>query len=511
MTVRPRVVAPGRDLATGALVRPAGDSAPVGEHAVVIGASVAGLLAARVLSDFFERVTVLERDTLPAGLTDRRAIPQGRHAHALQFAGQNALERLLPGYQDEAVTAGAPPRAEASALRWGVGGHLLRPVDVGTKAVFSSRPLLEGLVRRRVKALSNVSLRDRCDVLGLLHDNGRVRGVRACDRAPGSDEQELHADVVVAASGRGSKVPGWLQSMGYEPPAEQRVQVDIMYASRHLALRPGALGGDLIVLNGPKPGLPRGMALFAEEDDRWLFTLYGYGTEHHPPTDDDAFNAFAATVADADVLSVIAQAEPLDAITTHAYPAGVRRRYERMRRFPEELLVIGDAICSFNPIYGQGMTVAALQAEVLWRCLQDGGDRLTRRYFKAATRPVEEAWKVSTGADLALPEVPARAPLPDRIVGRYLKRLISAAEHDDQLATAFIKVLGMLEPPPSLMRPPIVARVLRESLRRRRRETKRSAKLSTADDAAPAPLERPTRPAGTTTSDEPALTRPSPR
>lgn len=448
-------------------MRPAGHSAPIGNHAIVIGASVAGLLAARVLSDFFERVTVLERDTLPAGLTDRRAVPQGRHAHALQFAGQEALERLLPGHQDEAIAAGAPPRVGASATRWNVGGHHLRPKDFGVNGVASSRPLLEGLVRRRIDALSNVSIHDRCNVLGLLGDSAHVSGVRALDRAPGSDERAVRADLVVAASGRGSKVPAWLQSMGYEPPAEQRVQVNIMYASRHLRLKPGALGSDLLVTSSPKPGRPRGMALFAEEDDRWLLTLNGYGTEHHPPTDDEAFNAFAATVADADVLSAIAQAEPLDAITTHGYPAAVRRRYERLRRFPEGLLVIGDAICTFNPIYGQGMTVAALQAEALKRCLQDGDHKLARRYFKAATRPVEAAWKVSTGADLALPEVPARAPLPDRIVAHYLDRLLSVAEHDDHVTTAFIKVLGMLEPPPSLMHPAIVARVLRGSLRRR--------------------------------------------
>jgi 2-polyprenyl-6-methoxyphenol hydroxylase-like FAD-dependent oxidoreductase len=156
---------------------------PAGEHAIVIGASVAGLLAARVLSDSFGGVTVLERDALPTELTDRRAIPQGRHAHALQFGGQEALERLLPGYQDEAVVAGAPPRVDAEVVRFRFGGHRLRQVSIGTDAVFSSRAFLEGLIRRRINALGNVSIRDRCGVLGLLSDDGGVRGVLARDRA----------------------------------------------------------------------------------------------------------------------------------------------------------------------------------------------------------------------------------------------------------------------------------------------------------------------------------------
>jgi 2-polyprenyl-6-methoxyphenol hydroxylase-like FAD-dependent oxidoreductase len=467
MTMRTRHIEPSSDLTRRSTAHVPAGVTPVGEHAIVIGASVAGLLGARVLSDFFEHVTVLERDTLPEALIDRRAVPQGRHAHALHFAGQEALERLLPGYHSEAVAAGAPPCADAGVLRFRVGGHPLCKVDIGAEAVFSSRPLLEGLIRRRINALGNVTIRDRCGVLDLLSDHGCVTGVRALDRVPHSDEQALHADLVVAATGRAAKVPAWLESMGYERPAEERVQVDIMYASRHLRLRPGALGSDTIIFNGPKARRPRGMALFLEEDDRWLVTLHGYGVEHHPPTDSDAFNAFAATVADADVHAAIEEAEAIDEITTHAYPAGVRRRYERLRRFPDGFVVIGDAICSFNPIYGQGMTVATLQAEALARCLRQGDHHLARRYFKAASRPVEHAWKLSTGADLALPEVDAQAALPDRIVSRYLDRLLSVAEHDEHVSKAFLNVLGMLNSPTSLLHPTIALRVVGGSLPRR--------------------------------------------
>lgn len=400
------------------------DRAPrAGEHAIVIGASMAGLLAARVLSDSYDRVTILDRDTLPTVLTaNRRAVPQGRHAHGVQLGGQEALERLLPGFTEETRKAGAPRLHAGEDLRYTVGGHRLPRVHIGTDASVASRPLLEGLVRRRVSAIANVTIRDTCAVVDLVSEGERVVGVTARDRVPGSPVHTLRADLVVAASGRGGRVPKWLHAMGYGRPAEERVDVDILYASRHMRMRDGALGDDKIILVGARPGQPRGIGMLIEEGGRWNVTLFGYGPAHHPPTDTEGFNAFVASLADPELATAIREAEPLSEIHTHAYPAGVRRRYDRMRRFPDRLLVMGDAMCSFNPIYGQGMTVAVLEAEVLQRCLRDGARSLPRRFFKAAQGPVEHAWKLSTGADLALPEIEARAALPDRVIGRYIDR-----------------------------------------------------------------------------------------
>lgn len=436
-----------------------------GEHAIVIGASLAGLLAARVLADSYDRVTVLDRDRLPDGLTEhRRAVPQGRHAHGLQLGGQQALERLFPGFMDEAMQAGAPPLRPGVEMRFRLGGNEIARVEAGTRSAVASRPLLEGLVRRRVRALPNVTVREQCSVVDLVSHGGRVSGVTVRDRGE-RRERELRAALVVAASGRGAKVPAWLEAMGYERPAEDRVDVDIMYASRNLRLRPGALGDDKIVLNAAHRGRPRGVAMLIEENGTWNVTLYGYGEAHRPPTDTAGFNAFAASVADPDVAAAIAQAEPVNEIATHGYPASVRRRYETLHAFPEGLLVTGDAMCSFNPIYGQGMTVAALEAVALQTCLHTGADRLARRFFKAATGPVDHAWKLSTGGDLALDEVEQVAPLPDRVVNRYMERLMVAATHDEVVARTFYEVTGMLKPATALLTPAMVRRVLRGSRR----------------------------------------------
>jgi 2-polyprenyl-6-methoxyphenol hydroxylase-like FAD-dependent oxidoreductase len=439
----------------------------LGEHAIVIGASMAGLLAARVLSDSYDRVTVIDRDALPAGLSEnRRAVPQGEHAHGLQPGGQQAVESLLPGLRDEALEAGGLALRAALDMRMTLGGHDIRRVSVDGDYAVVSRPLLEGLIRRRVRAIANVTIRDRCAVGALIADGDRVVGVRAKDRAVGSEEHALHADLVVAASGRGGKVPAWLSAIGYDKPVEERIGVDVMYASRHLRRVPGALGDDRLVLSGATPQRPRCMCLVAEEDGRWNITLQGYGAEHRPPTDDAGFLAFLATVAEPDVLAALEQAEPLSEVATYAFPASLRRRYDQLKRFPDGLLVMGDALCSFNPIYGQGMSVAALEAVALRRCLRDGDRRLAKRFFKAANGPVGDAWKLAGGSDIEMPGVEGEAALPDRIVGRYMNRMLAVAAHDDEVAHAFVEVMGMLARPTRLLSPAIARRVLRRGATR---------------------------------------------
>jgi 2-polyprenyl-6-methoxyphenol hydroxylase-like FAD-dependent oxidoreductase len=439
-----------------------------GDHATVIGASVAGLLAARVLAEAFDRVTVIDRDRLPELGEGRGAVPQGRHAHALLPAGQDVLEELLPGFIAEAVAAGAPSYEFGADFRFDAGGHRIARVRTGRTALVASRPLIEGLVRRRVGALENVEIRDRCDVVGLVPSGAgpRVTGVRLLARAPGSAEETLPSDLVVAASGRGGRIPAWLESLGYRRPREERVGVDILYRSVRVRVPAGALGHDRMILVGPTPGHTRGMALFEQERDHWLMTLYGYGAANHPPADRDGFLEFAATIADRDVIAVLRRAEWLGDPAAHRFPASVRRRYEKLRRFPPGFLVVGDAIASFNPIYGQGMTVAGLQALALRRCLERGQRNLARRFFRAASRPLGHAWDVSVGADLALPEVAPRLPAPARARNAYIDRVQATAGHDEVMARAFLDVTGMLRPPTHLMRPRHVVRTIAGSRRR---------------------------------------------
>jgi pimeloyl-ACP methyl ester carboxylesterase/2-polyprenyl-6-methoxyphenol hydroxylase-like FAD-dependent oxidoreductase len=435
----------------------------IGEHAVVIGGSMAGLLAARALTDAYERVTVLDRDTLAGGFGVRRAVPQGRHAHALLPHGHACLNRLLPGFGAELVAAGAPTCESLAETRLVIGGRRLARASTGVQSLLASRPFIEGHVRRRVRALPRVEVIDGCDALGLVAspDGERVTGVRVLRGADGSAEELMPADLVVAATGRAARLPAWLERLGYERPAEEQLPIGVMYATRHLRLPDGALAPDKLVLIGAVPERPRSLFLFAQEGGRWILPLNGYGADHRPPGHAEGFAAFAATVAPPDVHDAIAAAEPLDDIATHGFPASVRRRYDRLRRFPAGLLVTGDAICSFNPTYGQGMTVAAAEAVALHECLEGGADDLARRFFRAARVPIDHAWQMSVGADLALPQVQGRRPARVRLVNAYMRRLRARAENDADVATAFSAVIGMRQQPQHVLHPAIAARVLR--------------------------------------------------
>lgn len=432
------------------------------DHAIVIGAGIGGLLTARVLSEAYERVTVLERDALPAIGEHRKGVPQDRHVHLLLPRGAEILDDLFTGLTAQLADAGAHTSDLFTEARFSPAGHLMARSSTGVRVLHASRPFLEGHVRHRVLHLSNVQLLERCDAVGLAMngDRSRVTGARVIRRAHGSAEEVLEADVVVDATGRTSRTSAWLEALGYPPPDEEALRVGIGYASCQLSLDPSALGGDKLIGVGAEPGRARGMALSAIEGNRWILTLFGYGADR-PPADPTGFWSFAAKVVPADVYEVVRQVEPLTPIASYRFDSNVRRRWERVRRFPDGLLVTGDALCSFNPVYGQGMTVAALEAQLLRRCLftRNNGS-LAHRFFRSEARAIVPAWKMAVGADLALPEVDGHRSLEVRTVNAYMRRLLAAAEHDAAVATAFIRVTGLLDPVPRLLRPAIALRVL---------------------------------------------------
>lgn len=441
---------------------------PIREHAVVLGASMAGLAAARVLADAYERVTVLERDALPAAAAHRKGVPQSRHAHGLLAAGRVALEELFPGLTDELVARGALSGDLQTEARWYNQGLRLRPGPGDLLALAVSRPLLEGCVRERVRALPNVQVIDRCDAAGLVAtpDGQRVRGIRVLWRDDGSAEEVLEADLVVDATGRGSRSPVWLEELGYPRPTQDEVRIGVAYASRIYRRHPDHLDGDLAVAVAATVDRPRGGALLAMEGDRWMVTLNGYLGDQ-PPADPDGFLAFAASLPVPDIFEVVRHAEPLADARVTRYPANVRRRYERLGRFPDGYLVVGDAVCGFNPIYGQGMSAAALEALALRECLDaDPGAGLAKRFFAEVARIVDIPWGIAVGADLRFPGVQGARTARVRLVNAYLARFHVAAATDPVLGGAFLRVVNLMDRPEGLLSPAIALRVLRGNLQR---------------------------------------------
>jgi 2-polyprenyl-6-methoxyphenol hydroxylase-like FAD-dependent oxidoreductase len=376
--------------------------------------------------------------------------------HALLPGGLAAIEDLLPGFQAELVAGGAVRCDSMQEIRFVASGHELSRDAASVTNVLASRPYIEGHLRRRVLGLPNVTLVDGTSVHGLVPapDGVDVVGVQLPDEV-------LGCNLVVVATGRAGQLPVWLEALGYRAPAEEKLVVDIRYASRHFHIPRGDLGRDKLILIGAEPGRPRGMGLFAQEDGSWLLTLVGYGPEHRPPTEDAGYVQFLASVAPADVLAGVLAGEALDDVATHAFPASRRRRYERLARFPRGLVVLGDAISSFNPVYGQGMSVAALQAVALRQELTSGERRLSERYFKASGKIVDIAWDLAIGSDLALPEVAGERSILIRLSNAWAERILKAAEHDPYVAEVFGSVTDLLAPPTVLMRPRFVWRVAR--------------------------------------------------
>jgi 2-polyprenyl-6-methoxyphenol hydroxylase-like FAD-dependent oxidoreductase len=449
----------------------AGKVAPIGKHAVVLGASMAGLLAARVLADFYATVTVIERDTLHDTAAVRRGVPQGRHAHGLLMRGAQALEDLFPGFLNELADDGAEvfDGTDLSKLYFCMNGHLAIRIGAAEdlRSCSTTRPFLEFHVRRRVRALRNVNFLDDHDVADVCTmTSGRVTGALAVDRTD-HVESELEADLVVDATGRGARTPALLKRVGYEPPVEQEVVVDVMYASQLLRL-PRDLLHEFALVVSPVPGRPTVMAFVRCEDDTAICTVFGMAG-NDPPIDLSAMCAFTEGFAPAHALAAVRAAEPLGLVAQHRFPSSRWRRYDKARRLPEGLLVVGDAVCSFNPIYGQGMTVAALEALVLRDCLSRGTNDLPRRFFRAAAQPIGQAWHLAVGGDLSLPEVDGTPPLATRLLNGYVDRVLTVAEYDATVFEQFAKVAWLVDSPTKLLRPSMIRRAAVAHRRKRHR------------------------------------------
>jgi len=439
----------------------------LGQHAVVIGASLGGLLAARVLADYYDRVTLVERDAFPAGGESRKGVPQGRHAHGLHARGREVLEQLFPGLTQEMAAQGGVVLDISHDFRWFANGGFHQPTDSGLAGLAVSRPRLENGVRARVLALPNVRAIQQADVPGVVAspDWSRITGVRVIRRAEGGAEETLPADLVVDATGRGSRTPAWLAELGYAQPQVEQVHIALGYASRDYRRAPGQLSGlsGIAVAGSPPDG--RNGVIVAQEGDRWGVTLGGYNG-NFPPLDPEGFLQFARTLPTPEIYNVIKDAEPLTDPIPYRFAANQWRRYDRLERFPAGYLVFADAVCSFNPVYAQGMTVAANEAMVLQSCLAEGAEGLARRFFAGIVPVIDGPWKVAVGNDMRLPHVDGEGTAMDRFINWYIGKLHIAARGDAELSVAFLRVVNMIAPPTTLLHPRMALRILGGNLRR---------------------------------------------
>jgi 2-polyprenyl-6-methoxyphenol hydroxylase-like FAD-dependent oxidoreductase len=433
-------------------------------HAVVVGGSMAGLLAARVLSEFFERVTIIERDGKPPAAATRKGVPQARHVHVLLRRGSDILEELFPGFIRGVLDHGAVLVDMLNRLPFFLGGWHAGCPKRTLEGLFASRALLEWQVDERVRRIPGVELRDGTEVITLLPTrNGRgVRAVLVRDMATRS-ERELPADLVVDASGRGSRLPRWLVQLGYPAPHVSEVSLPVDYATQIFRRDAGRRRVDGLIISSKPPG-GRGGALFPIENGQWMATLTGLADDPPPSSSTADFLAFAQSLPSRELFDMLVNAEPLSPIHVHHFRSNLRRHYERCHRFPAGLAVLGDAVSSLNPRFSQGMTIAAMEALELRRTLAGlrGSDlrgiglELARR----VSRVVDLAWPGVVAADLSWPGAIGESSTQLRFLQWYRAKIFQRTIKDGEARETFVRVTNFLDPPRRLYSPSFVACVL---------------------------------------------------
>ncbi len=442
-------------------------------RAVVLGGSLAGLLTARVLADHMDEVVIVDRDDLDHELTGpRRGVAQSRHTHGLLVRGTDAIESIVPGFTDSLLARGALRADVLDRTRWLMSDNILSRQPSGLVGLLASRTLVESEIRRRVAPVPNVVLLGGHDIVGLrAHPDGSgVAGVVLAPRPQHEVREQqdidgrpvvrdLAADLVVDATGRGSRAPRWLADLGYPVPAETLVNAQVQYVTRLFRTRDGVLDDLDADVVGTRPTSGRGGVALRQEGGRWTVTLAEqFGGR--PQADLEGFRAFAGTLPTSGIAAIAEHCQPIGEASRFTYPTSRWRRWEKLDRRLGGLVVIGDAVCSFNPIYGQGMSSAAQQALELRKLLQAGGTHdIAARSARAFARVVATPWALATGSDGRFPAQPVK-PLPERLVDRYLDRLLEVATEDPIVTMAFGRVLNLLAAPSSLMAPSLAWRVL---------------------------------------------------
>lgn len=439
------------------------------QRAVVLGGSLAGLLSAGALAEQLDEVVIIERDRISDATGPRRGVPQAHHLHGLLKRGELVIDELFPGTAQAVLDAGAVPVRFCADVRWYHHGRWKLQTGDSVVAKFMSRTLLENEVRRRALQHPRIRLLEQhtAEQLVTTRDRRAVTGVRyqPASRASGDTPSQLDADLVVDATGRGSRALAWLRALGYPEPSSSTVGINVGYSSQLLRLPdPDSVGAKAMIIV-PKPTQrTRAAALMPIEGGRWLCSTAGFVGDY-PPKDRPGLLQFVSELPTAALHDAICDAEPLTPVAHIRFAENRWIHYERARRFPDRFVIVGDAVGCFNPVYGQGMTAAALTAQALGQFVasgalapQRGGS--TVRLRRQIAKIVKNVWMMSASEDLNYPGVEGARPRGHSTVRWYLSKVHAATATDPAALEQFLRVGHMLEPPSALMRPRYALRVV---------------------------------------------------
>lgn len=436
------------------------------DRAVVMGSGIAGLMAARVLSDYFGEVIIVERDAKPADTGPRKGVPQGHHIHVLLNRGEQILEELFPGFTNTLREKGSVTATLGKDVRWYLAGRWMPSFDGGMLSFFQSRPFLEEVLRSFVMKIPNVHFQYETVVENLEVDAeaNKITSLLLSNKKS-EEKQSLTADFYLDAMGRGSPLKQFLQAMSRELPPESVVGVDFAYASALFEIPENTKTDWKVVLIYPKaPDETRSAAIVPVEGNRWLVTAAGYNGDH-PPLEHDKYLEFIGSLSQPDVYDAVKSAKLMDKIRPFKFKAGVRRHFEKLNPLPDNMLVIGDVICSANPFFGQGIAAAAQEAMVLEKLFKNNGvvgvlgsARARNAYFQDIAAILNISWGLAIGEDLKYPSTTGQKPF-GFAASRWVKDRIMSSD-DPEVAKQFYNVMHFVDPPQSLFKPRVLKSVL---------------------------------------------------
>ena len=432
-------------------------------QAIVMGGSLGGLMTARVLSNHFQKVIIIEKDVVNRHPESRKGQPQTRHLHGLLPAGFKTMQHYFPDLKEALQKNGATICDFAETMVWKTYGGYRQRINMNLEAVLMSRPLLEHLIRELVLTLPNIQLLDNTAVKNLMTtaDKQRVTGIVIEQK--GSEPTTLNADLIIDVTGRASRTSLWLKDLGYEAPPTSEVNVNVGYATRLFKRDPNhPLSKSWMLYTPNAPVETRFGGLFPIEGNRWVMSVGGWHGDS-APLDEEHFMEFVKSLEMPELYDTIKNSEPISEIMPYKFTSSLRRHYEQLTRFPLGYLVLGDAVSSFNPTYGQGMTSASLQAAELDKILADhvSETKLATTFFKKAAKVIDIPWQLAVGEDFRFPSTTGPKPAGVDFINKYISRVHKATLKDEVVCKAFLKVMSLLEPPTSLFSPRIVWRVMR--------------------------------------------------
>jgi 2-polyprenyl-6-methoxyphenol hydroxylase-like FAD-dependent oxidoreductase len=434
-------------------------------HAIVTGGSISGLIAARVLSDYFDRVTILERDDIENRPVIHKSVPQGNHLHALLNGGQQALSALYPGFTDDLRRLGANRVMLGRDVAWYLpdgkayspSGSLREPFDVDLDGHCASRGLIEYAIRRRTQEVPRIRIETGKTVRELIFREGRVYGVR-CDNG-----QLFEAEMVIDATGRTSHAPQWLTAVGCPAPRQTTIGVDTAYSTANFRAPDWYDGESLVFITGPAPTYSRRGYIIRIENGALLVSLIGRFGDY-PPTDREAFLGFARELHCDLAWRIIKDAEQLTSIAHHRFPVSVQHHYEELS-VPDRFITIGDALCTFNPIYAQGMSAAARQVKLLGEVLSEhlsqgrGPDGIAANFYSRATELNSTPWNLAAGFDFSFPQTRGERPSGAEERARYFAVLDRLQAEDPEIRRLMTEVFHLVTPLSALLEEPLRSRV----------------------------------------------------